>query len=51
MCNAIRRTREITNIVCSLHTFIFFRSIFEAKWNDDSRYFSRRAAALLVSVS
>ncbi|GAB1865473.1 TMTC3 protein [Camponotus japonicus] len=25
------------------------RSIFEAKWNDDSRYFSRRAAALLVS--
>ncbi|EFN81473.1 hypothetical protein EAI_16647, partial [Harpegnathos saltator] len=26
------------------------RSIFEAKWNDDSRYFSRRAAALLVSL-
>ncbi|KYN23029.1 Transmembrane and TPR repeat-containing protein 3, partial [Trachymyrmex cornetzi] len=26
------------------------RSIFEAKWNDDSRYFSKRAAALLVSV-
>ncbi|XP_018311479.1 transmembrane and TPR repeat-containing protein 1 [Mycetomoellerius zeteki] len=27
------------------------RSIFEAKWNDDSRYFSKRAAALLVSFS
>ncbi|XP_029040158.2 protein O-mannosyl-transferase TMTC1-like isoform X2 [Osmia bicornis bicornis] len=25
------------------------RSIFEARWNDDSRHFSRRAAALLVS--
>lgn len=28
-----------------------YRSIFEAKWNDESRLFARRAATLLVSVS
>lgn len=32
-------------------TSLCFRSIFEARWNDDSRHFSRRAAALLFSVS
>ena len=36
----------------NMSTFFFstFRSIFEARWNDESRHFSRRAAALLVSV-
>lgn len=47
-CNIIRNKNKRNH---RTNTFNVHRSIFEAKWNDDSRYFSRRATALLVSVS